>query len=74
MLGSRTMELGSKPVAWTSQKKVPELNLDGTLHQKTDWVEDEDIGVAKDKPEVDVEDAVGVPKDKLGFEVAGLLK
>ena len=68
------MELGSNPVVCMSQKKVPELNLDGTLHQKTDWVEDEDIGVTKDKPEVNAEDAVGVPKDKLGFEVTRLLK
>ena len=74
MARSRTIELGSKPVVWTSQNKVPYLNPDGMLHQKTNRVKDEGIRVAKDKLEVDIEDAVGVPKDKLGFEVVGLLK
>lgn len=36
-------------------------------------VEDEDAGVAKEKPEAEADDATGVPKDKLGLEVAGVL-
>lgn len=37
-------------------------------------VEDEDAGVAKEKPEVEAGDEVGVPKDKPEFEAAGVLK
>lgn len=37
-------------------------------------VEDEDAGVAKEKPEVEAEEEVGVPKDEVGFVAAGLLK
>ena len=37
-------------------------------------VENEDIGVAKENPEVEAEDAVSVSKGKLGFIVAGAIK